>query len=65
MSDAVHPHVPGQVTFLVCVDQRPQSRVAARYACMCAGNTGRRVALLHIMETAEFQHWVAVGDVME
>ncbi len=68
MSDAVHPHVPGQVKFLVCVDQRPpviRARIAARYACMRARNTGSRVALLHVMGPAEFQHWVAVGDVME
>ncbi len=65
MSDDAQAHTPGQAKFLVCIDQRPQSRVAARYAAMRARNTGGRVALLHVIEPAEFQHWMAVGDVME
>ena len=64
MSDNARVHTPGKAKFLVCVDSRPQSRVAARYAAMRARNTGGRVALLHVVEPAEFQHWVAVGDVM-
>lgn len=58
-------HVPGHVKFLVCVDARPQSRVAVRYACRRAENTGGSVSLLHVIEPPEFQHWTAVGDVME
>ena len=58
-------HVPGCVKFLVCVDARPQSRVAVRYACWRAKNTGGSVSLLHVIEPPEFQHWAAVGDVME
>ena len=58
-------HVPGRVKFLVCVDHRPQSRVAVRYACMRARNTGGCVSLLHVVEPPEFQHWAAVGDVMK
>lgn len=62
---AASRHVPGRVKFLVCVDRRPQSRVAVRFACMRARNTGGRVSLLHVVEPPEFQHWAAVGDVME
>lgn len=58
-------HVPGRVRFLVCVDRRPQSRVAVRYACWRARNTGGTVSLLHVIEPPEFQHWAAVGDVMD
>lgn len=58
-------HVPGRVKFLVCVDRRPQSRVAVRYACMRARNTGGCVSLMHVVEPPEFQHWAAVGDVMQ
>lgn len=76
MSDAESPdgaktemappvHVPGKVKFLVCVDRRPQSRVAVHFACRRAKNTGGRVSLLHVIEPPEFQHWMAVGDVME
>ncbi len=57
--------VPGHVKFLVCVDRRPQSRVAVRYACRRAKNTGGAVSLLHVIEPAEFQHWMAVEDVMD
>lgn len=66
MVDAsVGKHVPGRVKFLVCVDHRPQSRVAVRYACWRAKNTGGTVSLLHVIEPPEFQHWTAVGDVMD
>ncbi len=58
-------HVPGRVKFLVCVDRRPQSRVAVHYACRRAKNTDGRVSLLHVIEPPEFQHWMAVGDAME
>jgi nucleotide-binding universal stress UspA family protein len=58
-------HVPGRVKFLVFVDRRPQTRVAVRYACWRAKNTGGTVDLLHVIEPPEFQHWVAVGDVMD
>ncbi len=62
---ATRERFPGQVKFLVCVDRRPQSRVAVRYACRRAKNTGGAVSLLHVIEPVEFQHWIAVEDVME
>ena len=58
-------HVAGRAKFLVCVDRRPQSRVAVRYACRRAKNTGGSVSLLHVVAPPEFQHWATVGDVME
>ena len=51
--------------FLVCVDRTPRSRVAVRYACRRARQTGGNVSLLHVIESPEFQHWNAVGDAME
>ena len=57
-------HVPGQVNYLVCVDGSAQSRVAVRFACLRARNTGGNVTLLTVIEPAEFQHWMAVEDVM-
>lgn len=53
-----------QVKFLVCVDNSPHSRVAVRFACLRALRTGARVVLLHVVEPADFQHWMAVGDLM-
>jgi nucleotide-binding universal stress UspA family protein len=57
-------HVPGQATYLVCVDGSAHSRVAVRFACLRAKNTGGKVSLLTAIEPAEFQHWMAVEDVM-
>ncbi len=57
-------HVAGQVTFLVCVAHDAHSAVAARFAAMRAQNSGGRVALLHVTQPPEFQHWAAVGERM-
>ncbi len=57
-------HVPGRAKYLVCVDGSPHSRVAVRFACLRARNTGGHVVLLSVIEPAEYQHWLAVEDVM-
>ncbi len=50
--------------FLVVVDDTQEMAVALRYACRRASNTGGRVALLYVVEPTDFQHWMAVGDLM-
>ncbi len=50
--------------FLVVVDDTEEMRVALRYACRRAARTHGRVALLYVMESSEFQHWMSVGDLM-
>ena len=50
--------------FLVVVDDTEEMKVALRYACRRAQATHGRVALLYVMEDSEFQHWMAVGDLM-
>jgi len=50
--------------FLVVVDDSEEMKVALRFACRRAMNTGGRVALLYVVEPSEFQHWMAVGDLM-
>lgn len=50
--------------FLVVVDDSEEMNKALRYACRRAMNTGGRVALLYVVEPSEFQHWMAVGDLM-
>ena len=57
-------HVAGQITFLVCVAHDDHSAVAARFAAMRAQNSGGGVALLHVTQPPEFQHWAAVGERM-
>jgi nucleotide-binding universal stress UspA family protein len=51
--------------FLVVVDETEEMRNALRYACRRAQHTSGRVALLYVIEPAEFQHWLGVGRVME
>ncbi len=48
-------HVPGRVKFLVCVDRRPQSRVAVHYAC----RRGEAEELLRVL-AAEVNEWAGI-----
>lgn len=57
------PKSSGRV-FLVVVDNSPELGVALRYACMRAKKTGGRVALLYVMEPADFQQWAGVNELM-
>jgi nucleotide-binding universal stress UspA family protein len=50
--------------FLVVVDNTPEMGVAIRYACRRALHTGGRVALVHIIEPGDFQHWLGVGELI-
>lgn len=50
--------------FLCVVDDSEELSQALRFACRRALRTGGRVALFYVVEPAEFQHWVAVGDLM-
>ena len=50
--------------FLVVVDETEEMQHALRYACRRARHSGGRVSLLYVMEPSEFQHWMAVGDLM-
>ena len=58
------PAEPPDRVFLVVVDETEEMKVALRFACLRARRTGGRVALLYVIEPAEFQHWMAVGDLM-
>lgn len=51
--------------FLVVVDHTPECRVALRFAARRAKATNGGVSLLFVMEPAEFQHWMFVGDLMQ
>ncbi|MFQ6018120.1 MAG: universal stress protein [Kiloniellaceae bacterium] len=68
MSDAPDDTRPSRAdsdrVFLVVVDETEEMKVALRYACRRARHTGGRVALLYVIEPADFQHWMAVGDLM-
>ena len=62
MNDA--PRKPENRVFLVVVDDTEEMRLALRFACGRARNTNGRVALLFVVEPTDFQHWMAVGDLM-
>jgi nucleotide-binding universal stress UspA family protein len=53
-----------QRTFLCVVDESDELTQALRFACRRATNTGGRLALLYVIEPAEFQHWLGVGKRM-
>lgn len=52
-------------TFLCVVDESEELSQAIRFACRRSMRAeGGRVGLLYIVAPAEFQHWMAVGDLM-
>ncbi len=55
----------GGRTFLCVVDDSEELAQALRFACRRAMRSDGRVALLYVIEPAEFQHWMFVGDLMQ
>ncbi|HTH15897.1 MAG TPA: universal stress protein, partial [Magnetospirillum sp.] len=51
------PELASTRVFLVVVDDTEEMRAALSYACRRARHTGGRVALLRVVEPAEFQHF--------
>ena len=64
MTDAYSPDHAHFRVFLVVVDDTDEWRMALRFACRRAEHTGGRVALLHVIEPSDFQHWAAVEEKM-
>ena len=50
--------------FLAVVDDTPECVAALRYCCRRARSTGGRAVLLRVIHPADFQHWMAIGDLM-
>ena len=51
-------------TFLCVVDETEEFAAALQFACQRAKNSGGRVALLYVIQPAEFQHWMSVEEKM-
>ena len=51
-------------TFLCVVDETEEFAAALQFACQRAKSSGGRVELLYVIQPAEFQHWMAVGERM-
>ena len=49
---------------LCVVDSSDEMRIALRFASRRANHTGGRVALLFVIEPADFQHWMSVEEKM-
>jgi nucleotide-binding universal stress UspA family protein len=63
MTDSKAP-VARRRKFLVVVDETPESKVALRFAARRAEHTNGLVTLMHVIQPADFQHWMAVERVM-
>ena len=61
MSGRSEASAPPRV-FLVVVDDTPEHHVAVQYAARRAAHTGGRLALLHVIEPAELQHFRAIEE---
>jgi len=57
--------MPTSRTFLVVVDDSPEMRAALRFACRRAHSSDGVVALLRVIEPAEFQHFASIGKLMK
>lgn len=58
------PPVEDFRTFLCVVDDSEELTQALRFACRRAMSTDGNVALLYVVEPAEFQHFAAIGNLM-
>lgn len=50
--------------FLLVVDETREMEAALYYACHRAIESGSQIALLSVVEPADFQHWMSVGELM-
>jgi nucleotide-binding universal stress UspA family protein len=65
MSDSsLEQTLPTRTKFLVVVDESPECRLALRFAFRRAARTHGGVVLLYAIEPADFQHWMAVENLM-
>jgi nucleotide-binding universal stress UspA family protein len=64
MTQDTPPMPAAERVFLVVVDESPELPVALRYASLRALHTGGRVALLHVIEPTDRQHWLALESLM-
>ncbi len=63
MADTRYPE-HAKRTFLVVIDESEELQKALLYACRRAENNNGDIALLFVLDPVEFQHWVAVGELM-
>ncbi|MBX7146642.1 MAG: universal stress protein [Alphaproteobacteria bacterium] len=59
------PIKPQNRIVLVAVDNSTELDVSLMYAALRAKKTGARLALLHVVEPADFHHWTAISQLMQ
>lgn len=57
MTESTGPRV-----FLVVVDETAEHHLALHYAARRVAHTGGRLAMLHVVEPTEVQHWISVEE---
>lgn len=57
--------LPQRSKFLVVVDESAECRLALRFAFRRAARTRGGLVLLYVIEPADFQHWMAVENLMK
>ena len=50
--------------FLIVVDDTPECRKSLRFACHRASKTNGKITMLRVINSGDFQHWVAVEERM-
>lgn len=50
--------------FLIVIDDTLECRVALKYAASRAVSTGGLLTILHVVDSADFQHWLGVENIM-
>ncbi|MBL1242052.1 MAG: universal stress protein [OCS116 cluster bacterium] len=50
--------------FLVVIDDTDECRIALKYAASRAIATGALITILHVIDNADFQHWLGVEAIM-
>jgi len=63
-SESADASSPEERVFLCVVDETEELWPALRFACRRANRRGARIGLFCVVEPAEFQHWLAIGELM-
>lgn len=53
-----------KIKFLVVIDDTPECRVALKWAASRTISIGGLLTILHVIDNADFQHWLGVEAIM-
>jgi len=58
------PEIRSKNVYLICVSDQQESETALRYGCLRAKRRNAQIAILHVVEPADFEGLLAIGDVI-